>query len=123
MKKIVTSFFIIFGVCAVSFAQNSTATASISENFQIVLPADKPLSETYLIDISGISFKNEEDCVIFFDKMHEIVVNYDVLYQNKQVLLKLSYDKRNEGWQLEDWNKYFAGRAKKMQAVYASINQ
>lgn len=122
MKKTLFSLFIAVVSLTAAYAQTAV-NATIDDHFQIVLPADKSLTDTYTIDISNISFKSQEDCVLFFDRMHEIVVNYEVDYAAKLVTVKLTYDKRNEGWQLPEWNKYFAARAKKMSAVYTAMNQ
>jgi hypothetical protein len=118
MRKLLSALFCVFFALTI-YAQAPVA-ASIDGNFKIILPADQPLSDTYIIDISAIPFTDANDCTVFFDKMHEIVVNYEVLYDAKQVRILLSYDNRNAGWDLAQWNAYFAKRAKKMAALFAA---
>lgn len=114
-------FFIIICISLVAgssaFSQ-SMSVATINENFVITLPENLPLSDTYQLDISSITFKNQQDCADFFDMMHEIVVNYTVKYDEKLVLISLSYDNRNPGWGIKEWNTYFLNRSQKMQKVY-----
>lgn len=116
---------IAIAICFISALQahaQTNAVATIDTNFQVVLPLELQMANAYTIDISGINFKNRETCEMFFNTMHEAVVNYVVNYDNKTVTLSLSYDERNKGWTSADWNTYFAARAKKMAAVYAKLN-
>ncbi|MFN0276802.1 MAG: hypothetical protein ACKVPJ_13730 [Chitinophagales bacterium] len=116
MKKIL---FLVFILSATHIAFSQTAlSATIDKNFLITLPTDQPLSSVYQLDISALSFKDEQDCADFFHKMHEIVVNYKVNFEAKTVTILLSYDNRNEGWGLTEWNNYFQARSKKMMIVY-----
>lgn len=117
MKKLFIIICISLAAATPAFSQ-SMPVASINENFVITLPENLPLSDTYRLDISSITFKNQQDCAAFFDMMHEIVVNYNVKYDEKLVLITLSYDNRNTGWGIKEWNTYFLNRSQKMQKVY-----
>lgn len=99
---------------------NDPVKASINSDFVIQLPADVPLADIYIADISALAFKSAEDAISFFDMFSENVVTYQVRYPENKLVMYLNKDVMPD-WQLKEWNTYFENRAIKMQSVFDSM--
>lgn len=94
--------------------------AVITEDLQIILPADQPLSEFYTIDISALKFTEASEANQFFGMFTENAVLYRVNFDERTVMVNV-HTSIFPDWDLNRWNEYFATRSAKMKAVYESM--
>lgn len=79
--------------------------ASISVDGIISLPANQPLSDKYLFDLSHLNFENETAMVEFFsEKGGENYFIRPLPLENKAVLYLKCSSKPN--WSCSDWNSH-----------------
>jgi hypothetical protein len=79
--------------------------ATLTEEGKLILPADQPLAETYLFDLSQFEFENSSEMVAFLsNKSGEGYIVRAVPSQNKGVLMLNCSDKQS--WTCSDWNEH-----------------
>ncbi len=127
MKKIATSIlFIAIGFVTVSAAvSKDPVTATINTQMQITLPADQPLADEYVIDITALNFANaqvlDQFCATFADL--NLSMRGDFATQKLYVTAKAMKDSVGNVWDAQKWNSYFETRAMKMSAYMQSMNK
>ena len=127
MKKIATSIlFIAIGFVTVNAAvSKDPVTATINTQMQITLPADQPLADEYVIDITALNFANaqvlDQFCATFADL--NLSMRGDFATQKLYVTAKAMKDSVGNVWDAQKWNSYFETRAMKMSAYMQSMNK
>ena len=127
MKKIATSIlFIAIGFVTVNAAVlKDPVTATINTQMQITLPADQPLADEYVIDITALNFANaqvlDQFCATFADL--NLTMRGDFATQKLYVTAKAMKDSVGNVWDAQKWNSYFETRAMKMLAYMQSMNK
>jgi hypothetical protein len=127
MKKFATSLFVIaIGfMTATASVSKDPVTATINNQMQIVLPADQPLADEYVIDITAINFANaqvlEQFCNTFADQ--NLTLRGDFEAKKLFVSAVAMKDSAGQIWDAQKWNTYFEMRAIKMAAYMQSMNK
>ncbi len=128
MKNVFTSaLLLIVGVFSVNAAGTETdpVKAGINDQMQITLPADQPLAEWYVVDVTSMHFANkevmEQFCTNFSDNNLKLTGNFA---DNKiTIMVPPLRDSVGNYWNVERWNSYLAGRAPKMMFYMDTMNK
>jgi hypothetical protein len=115
---------ILFLCCAWPLLSNAQSpSASFTDNIQLVLDADSPVSDTYVIDIADMEFRNELAAKKFFGSMTDNLVSCTVDYAAGTAELKLALPYVEEqGWGVAEWNNYFSTTANRYERAFATFN-
>ncbi|MFN3939163.1 MAG: hypothetical protein ACK4IY_01165 [Chitinophagales bacterium] len=111
---------IVFKVCP-AFAQSDFPTATFGENMQLTLSAEAPLSPFYTVDISSIAFKDAAGADRFFRSLTDNLVRATVNYDAKEATIQLMVAYA-EGWDVSQWNNYFATVQARYQGAFEKFN-
>lgn len=128
MKKLVSalSFFAISSVAVFANSHPADPTvATISAHCVITLPADQPLAEAYVIDVSALGFKSNEALQQFCENVGDRIIILRGDFANAKIYIQLYDGKDSTGnvWGVTEWNDYLAQRAPKMEALFNIVNQ
>lgn len=107
-KRISLTVFLFSLVVLSSIGQSDLSDyplATLTAEGKIVLPADLPLAETYLFDLSQFEFESSSEMVAFLsDKSGDEYIVRAIPSQNKGVLMLKCSDKPS--WTCSDWNEH-----------------
>lgn len=111
-KSFLTAGMIITSLIALSaFTYKKSGTATVSGNYCIDLGADSIVYDTYLIDISHLDLASEHDADNKFGFISSNLVDFQVNFTEKKVLMLLLKKHLGEKtWLKSDWEKYFQSR-------------
>ncbi|MBC8046432.1 MAG: hypothetical protein H7Y00_06525 [Fimbriimonadaceae bacterium] len=126
MKKMIriTSFACLLTFLFISnnaFTQAVTPKAKFDPNLVIELDPSATLSAIYEIDITAMSFKDENAAKIFFRTMTDNLVNVDLNYAEKKAMLNL-HTQYKEAWTIAEWNDYLYKNAERYRLAYNRVN-
>jgi hypothetical protein len=93
----------------------------MDEHCLITLPVDQPLAQVYVVDISGLAFKTEEQVLSFCQNAGERIVIFRANFAEKKLYISPQSNMTETPWSVADWNTYFANRAGKLEALYLML--
>lgn len=109
-KFIAVLFMLVFMLVAAASQAQTPAYAKLTESGAIVLPTEKPLNGTYLIDMSSFHFKSDEEMIHFLStKNNDLYALRARTAQREGVLIIQTNSKPD--WKLKNWNDYFITEA------------
>lgn len=88
-------------------AQAEPPKASLSQAGILQLPADAPLSSTYLVDLSNFNFASEQEMVSFFASKATDNFAMRAIPHLNQAIVYLQV-KKNANWSVTQWNAFLA---------------
>lgn len=104
LKLVATAMMLmIFSLAA--HAQAEPPKASLSQEGVLQLPADAPLSSTYLVDLSSFDFASEQEMVAFFSTKANDKFAMRAIPSRNQAIVYLQV-KKNANWSVAQWNAY-----------------
>lgn len=127
MKKIFTSVFILtlgFFYSHAAVAGNPVA-ASVNEHMVITLPADQPLAEQYVLDVTNVKFVSADVMQQFCNNFSEHSFMMTADFANNRIIIDVIIGKDSAGnvWDAAKWNEYLAQRAPKMEMFVQTMNK
>lgn len=102
-------------------AQSSLPKAKFDSNLALTIDATAPLSSSYILDFSGMSFKDEQSASIFFKALADNLIHWEMNYTDKTAKLFL-HTQYKEGWTTSDWDSYFSTNAERYKLTYNRVN-
>lgn len=127
MKKVATSlFFIAIGFFSLTSAvPGKPVAASISADMLITLPADQPLSDKYVVDISSLNILTATVLEDFCSNFSEQNMTLTGDFEGKKIGISLEPMKDSAGniWDVAKWNAYLSSRAPKMAMFMQTYNK
>jgi len=103
-------------------APQGPVTASITDQMQIILPADQSLAAEYVVDITG-KFKSAAALENFCNSFRDMGITYRGDFETGKLYIMPTNisDSTGKVWDVTRWNEYFAGRAPKMMVFAQSV--
>ncbi len=111
----------LFSSRAAMMAPMDPTIATMSEHFVVTLPIDQPLAQAYVIDISGLGFKSEEQVLKFCHNAGERIIIFRANFEEKKLYISPQPEMNETPWTIQDWNTYLENRAPKLEALYQMI--
>lgn len=105
--KLVTATLMLAFLSLTAHAQAEPPKASLSQDGILQLPADAPLSSTYLVDLSNFNFSSEQEMTSFFaGKVNDHFAMRAIPNLN-QAIVYLQV-KKNANWSVTQWNAFLS---------------
>ncbi|MGF1564552.1 MAG: hypothetical protein ACFCUH_04225 [Flavobacteriales bacterium] len=105
--KLVSAVLMLAFFSLTAHAQAEPPKASLSQAGILQLPADAPLSSTYLVDLSNFNFSSEQEMVSFFaGKANDHFAMRAIPHLN-QAIVYLQV-KKNANWSVTQWNAFLS---------------
>ncbi len=117
-------FFLISFTTTLTLRAQSPATATIDNNFLVILDDKAPLVSDYTIDISKLSFKDQLAAEMFFARLHDNLMTYTVDYPAKKatVHIELIY-MQPQGWGVVEYNNYLLKASNRYRQTFDAVNK
>jgi hypothetical protein len=102
----------------------STGTATIDNYLLVELNTESPLASDYVIDISNLSFKNQQAAEWFFNRLHDNLMTYTVDYPAKKATLHIDLKHMQpQGWGVAEYNDYFIKATDRYRQTFDAVNK
>ncbi len=105
-KFIAVLFMLVFMLAAAASQAQSPAYAKLTESGAIVLPSEKPLNGTYLIDMSSFHFKSDEEMINFLSTKNNNLYALRARTAQREGVLVIQTNSKPD-WNIKKWNDYF----------------
>ncbi len=105
-KLIAVIFMLVFMLVSAASQAQSPAYAKITETGVIVLPDEKPLNGTYLLDMSSFHFKSDEEMIHFLSTKNNDLYSMRARTAQREGVLIIQTNAKPD-WTLKKWNEYF----------------
>ncbi len=105
-----------------NFIQNeSIPLMSISEDWliQILESNNQPASNAYLVDISGIPFKEKSVAKHFFSSIESNLISFDLHYEQSLVVIRLNDISKS----IQEWNRILSQESARYLDYYQRFKQ
>jgi len=109
LKKKISAIMLMLALmlsAAIMDAQSSLPYAKVSESGAILLPVEKPLNGTYLIDMSAFHFSSDEEMIKFLSTRNSDLYALRARTAQREGVLILQTSNKPD-WNLKKWNEYF----------------
>ena len=98
--------------------------AAIDANLVISLDTDAPLTADYTFSISTMSFKDEAAAVRYFSLCRDNILTYTVDYAARTATVHIALEwMEPRGWDVAQYNEYFAKVAERYRNTLAVVNE
>jgi hypothetical protein len=105
LKKIF--LLVMLSAASFSFSQSTDAgSATIGENFCLVLDADSEIQEHYVANATGLNWTSAEAAVKMCGFHTNNLVTYTADYENNQLMIHIHTDRTYESRDIAWWNQY-----------------
>ncbi len=103
--KILFQLVILTGLACASTSAIAQTAATISPEGKVVLPADQPHTDAYVIDISSYNFSTAEEVLEFLNADQSPHVAFRPLMDRNEVMVYLQ-TKQKPDWTTQKWNQH-----------------
>ena len=105
--KLVSATLLLAILSLTAHAQAEPPKASLSQEGILQLPANAPLSSTYLVDLSNFNFSSEQEMISFFAAKANDNFAMRAIPHLNQAIVYLQV-KKNANWSVTQWNAFLS---------------
>lgn len=111
-QKLLSLFLMLLLILFAEISQGQKAPyAKLTQSGVIILPTDRPLSETYILDMASLQFNSDDDLIKFLStRSQDLYLMRSRSSKNEGVLVLQTSSKPE--WGIQQWNEFFVREGK-----------